>query len=506
MPQVDRWRHGRWALAITLAIVTIASMATGAVYLLRTRAGADLSGWAELEKTATGRRGAEVKLRLERWILAHPEHGEARTLLANIELGLQHRDAAVALLQSVPELDPSWARAQMMLGTLAVRDRHAAEAERIFRRVAERDPRALEPRRNLLYLLGLQLRTAEARAILWQIYRIGDDPRVLVDLVLDLLSDQQDVRGLAPELELLVAQTPDDAFLRRAWGMALLYQGHPRDALPHLEDAARSLVNDPFGRFALAECRIVLGKPVNADEVLGPVPDQPVDQSQWWLFRGRIEETTGLTDRAITSVERAVALNPENREAHFRLGQALKRLGRAEPAQLHLERASRIEERLKVVRREHQRVRRAGLPSDPRLFERLGQLCADSGLFAESRAWFEQALKLDPGSQESRSRLASRQFPETMPFALPDPRLGSAPVARIDRASPKAVPAAPRQPPPFEEARHQRGDHLLLREWRERSAALHRRHHGWRGRTDRLTTTTAGSTSISSTAALCHST
>ena len=149
----------------------------------------------------------------------------------------------------------------MMLGTLAVRERRAADAERIFRQVADRDPGAMEPRRNLLYLFGLQMRTAEAREILWQIYRIDDDPQVLVELVLALLSDQQEVRGLAPELELLVARTPDDPFLSRAWGMAQLYQGRPLEALPNLE-AAKSLVNDPTGRFSLAECLMMLGRPV----------------------------------------------------------------------------------------------------------------------------------------------------------------------------------------------------------------------------------------------------
>jgi enediyne biosynthesis protein E4 len=315
----------------------------------------------------------------------------------------------------------------MTLGTLAVRARRAAEAEQIFRGVAERDPRALEPRRNLLYLLGLQMRTAEARDILWQIYQIDDDPRVLVDLVLDLLADQQDVRGLAPELDLLVAQTPDDPLLRRALGMAQLYQSRPQDALPHLDAAARALVNDATGRFALAECLIMLGKMVNAEEILGPVPEAPVDASQWWLFRGRIEESGGLFDRALASFERAATANPDNRESHFRLGQALQRLGRGEAAQLHLDWANRIEERLNTVRRAHQQVRRAGVPpSDSKLFERLGRLCAEADLLAESRAWFGHALKLDPGSNESWTRPARfRAAAQTSPIALPRPLLAS---------------------------------------------------------------------------------
>ena len=42
--------------------------------------------------------------------------------------------------------------------------------------------------------------------MLWQMYQIRDDPRILVDLVLELLVDQQDVRGLAPELEEFIAR------------------------------------------------------------------------------------------------------------------------------------------------------------------------------------------------------------------------------------------------------------------------------------------------------------
>ena len=255
----------------------------------------------------------------------------------------------------------------MMLGILAVRERRAADAEQIFRRVAGRDPRELESRRNLLYLLGLQLRTAEARAILWQIYRIGDDPRGAGQPGPGVAI--RPARHSRPGSRAGNPRRPDPrrSLLEARLGDGLLYQGRPMEALPHLETAARSLVNDPFGRFALAECLIMLGKPVNAEEILGPVPDEPVNAAQWWLFRGRLEESTGRSDRAVTSFERAVARNPENREAHFRLGQALKRLGRrrGRPSSTWSGRAG-SKERLKVVRREHQQVRRRpGSPPIP---------------------------------------------------------------------------------------------------------------------------------------------
>jgi tetratricopeptide (TPR) repeat protein len=360
--------------------------------------------------------------------------------------------ATLALRYRSARADAGWARSQMKLGLQAIRERRAAEAEQMFRRVAERDPRAIEPRRNLLYLLSLQMRSAEARRVLWQIYRIQDDPRVLVDLVLELLLEQQDVRGLAPALELLVAQTPDDPFLRRAWGMALLYQGSPQRALAHLEAASDALVNDPFGRFALAECRIMLGRPIRIEDVLGPRPEgDPAAEAQWCLFRGRLLEATGSTEQALSWFERAVSLNEESREAHFRLGQAWKRLGGAAPAQLHLSRAGQIEQRLEALRREHEHVRRAGVPADPRLFERLGRSCAEAGLWAEARAWFEQALRLDPRRDEIRARLARWPTRETLPFALPDPRLPPASITHLGRAISQASPASPAPPPPFED-------------------------------------------------------
>ncbi len=342
----------------------------------------------------------------------------------------------------------------MMLGMLAIGERRAADAERIFRRVAEHDPRAVEARRNLLYLLGLQMRVAEARRILWQIYRIDEDPRVLVNLVLELLLEHEDVRGLAPELELLVAQTPDDPFLRRGWGMAQLYRGNPQQALPHLEVAARALVNDSTGRFALAECLIMLGKPVSPDEVLGPVPSEPVDAAQWWLFRGRIEETAGRPESSVASFERAIALNPRSREAHFRLGEVLKRLGRDEPARLHLTQASRIEDQFRTIRREHQQLRRAGLPSDPELFEKLGRFCHEAGLVAEANAWIEQALRLDPNREDIRTLQTQWHAAETLPFALSDPRPRSetsTSTARHDLSRPPSGPGTEVKPLPFVE-------------------------------------------------------
>ena len=228
-------------------------------------------------------------------------------------------------------------------------------------------------------------------------------------------------------------------------------------------------MNDPTGRFSLAECLMVLGRPFNLEEILGPIPEDPMDAAQWWLFRGRIEESSGKPESAVESLEHSVNLNPRSREAHFRLGRALQKLGRSQPADIHLARATQIEEQFKLVRREHQQARRAGLTYDPGQFERLGDLCADAGLIAESRAWFELAIKLDPGRKESRSRLERlKTVPVTLPMALPRPVLAPTSPPGVNLASSRTDAESLRPPilkgsenpaAPFEEGSKAAGIH-----------------------------------------------
>ena len=106
--------------------------------------------WAEIGRAASRRRWAEVDAKLVQWIAANPEHTESRLMLAKLRLGLEHRDAALEVLLTVPESSASWTRVQMMLGELAIRERRAGDAERIFRRIADRNPKAIEPRQRLI--------------------------------------------------------------------------------------------------------------------------------------------------------------------------------------------------------------------------------------------------------------------------------------------------------------------------------------------------------------------
>ena len=183
---------------------------------------------------------------------------------------------ALAALRQVREVDPGFVNAQTVIGEIAVRQRRLAEAERSFRRAAGLNRRAVEPLERLASLLSLERRPAEARSVLRQLFQITRDPRHLADSI--LISElESEVRDRNPELEEFRKQTPDDPWLARVWGLSLLSRGRSAEALPHLEAAAMAFDEDPLGRFALAECRLALGIPVDDVSVLGSPPSRAAD-------------------------------------------------------------------------------------------------------------------------------------------------------------------------------------------------------------------------------------
>jgi tetratricopeptide (TPR) repeat protein len=450
-------RRFRWPVILIL----LALLGAGTFAAIRARSAPAVPTWQEIQAAAAAKRWGPLESLLERWLVAHPGHGEALYQLAGLKVMTKSTQDAIRLLRSVPESSRFWGQAQATLSDLLIKERRAGEAEQVCRALAAREAQALPPRQRLIYLLSLQQRTAEARDVLWQIERIQDDPRVLVDLVLELLLDQQDVRGFGPELEEFVRETPDDPFLRRAWALALLYQGKSAEARPHLEAAARLLAHDPAGRFALAECQIVDGQVPDVDEVLGPAPEEPVDAAAWWVYRGRLEDALGRAEPAIDSFRRALAKDPASREAHFRLGQSLERLGRAEEAKAHLAQARNRAELLLAVRREHELARRGGLRQDPALYERLGRLCLGAGQVREARAWFNWALRLDPNRAEVQKRLSEMShLPDLEPVALARPILATSSTLAAGPRGPADGGSAPGGDQPqirFEDASTQAG-------------------------------------------------
>ena len=377
----------QWALGSALILATLASL--GAVFWASSRE----PSLETIRSAFAARRWEEVEAGLRRWLQRHPRDGGAWEMLGGVLFDRGRMEDALAALRQVREVDPGFVNAQTVIGEIAVRRRRLAEAERSFRRAAGRNPRAVEPLERLASLLSLERRPAEARSVLRQLFQVTRDPRHLADSIL-ISGLESEVRDRNPELEEFRKQTPDDPWLARAWGLSLLSHGRAAEALPHLEAAAIAFDEDPLGRFALAECRLALGIPVVDVSVLGSPPARAADAARWWVLCGRLAEVRGRDDAALEDLRKAISTDPRNAEGHFRLGRALVRRGDRERGQFHLDRAEALNLREDRLKRELGRLFRE--PFDAGALLRIGRLCEEAGMIAESRDWVELAYERDP--------------------------------------------------------------------------------------------------------------
>ena len=399
--------------------------------------------WDEIVEATQAEQWPRVEALLRDWIDRREDDGKARAMLGRMLVSTNRQAEGARVLAGVGADDPSFADARAQLGELALSLGDAPRAEVAFRQAAEADPEAVAPRGRLIYLLGLQLRTAEARDVLRQIYEATGDARVLVDLVLDAAKSEVDVRGIPPEIDRFLAGSPEDPFLRRAAGLAMHWRGESSEALPHLEAAASGLADDPIGRLALAECRAQLGLPVDLPEAMGTIPAPPADASRWWAFLGQLQQAEGGVEDALASYRRAVELNPESPEAHHRLSQALAASGDDASAADHASRAEGLRQRWVALRRTFTDLRSRGFAPDAGLFAELGDRCRDASLIAEARSWYQQAIGLDPDSPSAGrlDALADRNDP--FPVARSRPRRVAVRADSAPSAVPETTPDAP---------------------------------------------------------------
>ena len=273
---------------------------------------------------------------------------------------------------------------------------------------------------------------------MWELYRLNGDPRELVTLV-GLAKAEADSGDPGSDVAPYLERTPDDPWLRRARGLALLRLGRPAEALTDLELASLAIADDPTGRLALADCRIAVGALDGVDAALGDEPTRPADRGRWWVLKGRAEEARNRADASLAAYRKAAEVDPDGREPNYHLGRALAKNGREAEGKQHsgrAERARTVEVRLMQALDYHLR---GGKSADA--FEELASLCRAAGLVEEARAWLEQVIRLDPTRGSAQAALAGLLATTTTGPPAPPRLRPDAPTPVVARTA-EAVAAA----------------------------------------------------------------
>jgi len=195
----------------------------------------------------------------------------------------------------------------------------------------------------------------------------------------------------------------DDARLRLA--NCELENGQPAEALGHLEHLHRRQPDDPEILVRLAFAQNAMGQLAEAteliDDVLGRHPDLPTALSA----RGQLAYQAERPAEAERWLRRAIAANPFDRTAHYVLHQSLEQQGRRAEAESQKRELTRVEETFErmLAIMNHLMPKK---PHDPALHYELATILMRMGKEELALAWFQSALREDPGYHPAHETLA----------------------------------------------------------------------------------------------------
>lgn len=317
-------------------------------------------------------------------------------LRARLEMAGNRTDRALDALGRIPDghaLGP-WAR--LTAGQLEVRRHRMPAAEQALRHALRLDPGLVQARRELIYVLAMQLRRGELDREFEALSRRAELTYREVwiwCMVPDLIwwRPEESLETLEPCLE----AEPSDRWTRLA-----VAENHRR--LARYDKAMRVLepmsAEDPDALAMRARLLLEEGEAEAASRVLAGAPGTHGGVAR---LRGQFAMGRGDAIEAIRQFEIARRAEPDRRETASNLSRALLVAGQVEEAKSHLAAVGAYDRLATLLLRAEAE---AGA-RDRELLLQLGEACRDVGRMPEARAWLTLAIRLDPLDREAQEAL-----------------------------------------------------------------------------------------------------
>jgi tetratricopeptide (TPR) repeat protein len=381
-------------LVILIGVVVLVGL-TSLVVLAERYAADPERIWADGQASLRSGRFDEARAAVNRLArLRHPTPLDWM-LRGQVALAQERVDDALDALGRVPDGHQIAGQARMMGGQIELRRHRARIAEQLLRDAVRLDQGLVQAHRELIYILGYQLRRAALSVEFEALSRYSE-------LTFDnafhwclLRSAHWDPASAIVGLERFIEADPEDR-----WSRLALAENYRRCGLTGQAEAVIAPLpsDDPE---ALASRVMLLLDRNQHDEAERLLNSAPADLPALARLRGQIALSHRDGATAVREFRLAEASEPEDRETVFGLVNALTLLGDVQEAALLRERARHIDEVNSLV----ERAAAPGGKNDLGLLRSLGSACETLGRVREARAWYKLVLAAEPLDQESQQAL-----------------------------------------------------------------------------------------------------
>ncbi len=308
----------------------------------------------------------------------------------------QGREAdALAVFESIPRSSPHFPIAMQMAGQMHLRAGRLVPAERDFLAAIEADGKAVTPRRELIYIYGLQLRRRELREVFADLAKVS--PMSFGNVFHWCLTRGNDwePQEIIDDMTKFLAADPSDRWSRIALARSLLRLSKRDEASKALEPLA---ADDPDAIALRAQIALDDGDTELASKLLASGPRDHFDLA---VMRARQALALGEFEKARDEFTIAVKIDPDNRDAVVGMARVLAALGETDEAKSWQDRSAKLDKLATLV----QKAAAPGAENDLSLVRTLALACESAGHIAEAKAWWNLVAARHPLDQEVQSAL-----------------------------------------------------------------------------------------------------
>jgi tetratricopeptide (TPR) repeat protein len=393
----DRIRKRRslaWAAAIMVPLAILGA----AVTLSRTHKDPQ-SLWNEAHNALQSGDAAAAEAKLAMIGRLRSPTSSDLSLSAQIAVKNGRFDEALSALNHIPKDDALAAQGWLLAGRIERQRNRIRASEEYFRKALARDPRLIGAHKELIYILGMQLRRREVDAEFKDLAKLT--PLTHQEMYTWGLSHFNFLYNVwaqdtAEHLESYILSDPGDRYSRLSLATLLVKAPGAEARLEQLlEPLPRS---DPEVAALLIESRFEHGR---LEEAMAMLEDTTAYHPKLARIRGRVSLRRGDLTSAIRYFKDALTEEPYDRVAVAELGKALVLTGDKSAAQPYLVQARNLDAVYSLLNK----VRQPDRENQSSDLMQFGRACESAGLVEEARGWYLLAIGHEPLDAEAQQAL-----------------------------------------------------------------------------------------------------